>query len=92
MKIADNIKCKDFEIIARPSGDRLAGRENVWYYHIYYKGKEIDQKYMATTQAEAKAKISKMVKKVNAIYNKARKLDKEGKLEEIVKKNKEDRR
>lgn len=89
MKIADNIKCKDFEIIARPSGDRLAGRENVWYYHIYYQGKEIDQKYMATTQAEAKAKISRMVRKVNAIYNKARRLDKEGKLEEIVKKNEE---
>lgn len=89
MKIADNIKCKDFEIIGRPSGDRLAGRENVWYYHIYYQGKEIDQKYMATTQAEAKAKISRMVRKVNAIYNKARRLDKEGKLEEIVKKNEE---
>lgn len=85
MKIADNIKCKDFEIIARPSGDRLAGRENVWYYHIYYNGKEIDQKYMATSQTEAKEKISKMVRKVNAILTNARRLEKEGKLEEARK-------
>lgn len=86
MKIADNIKCKDFEIIARPSGDRLAGRENVWYYHIYYNGKEIDQKYMATTQAEAKAKISALVRKTNAVLNKARRLQAQGKLEETLRK------
>ena len=84
MKIADNIKCKDFEIVARPSGSRLKGQENLWFYHIYYKGKEIDQKYMATSQAEARAFISKKVRKVNAVLNKARKLQSEGKLEETL--------
>lgn len=86
MKIADNIRCKDFKIVAKPSGSRLKGNENLWFYHIYYNGKEVDQEYMATSQAEAKAKIGAMVKKVNVVLNKARKLQAEGKLEEVLKK------
>ncbi len=80
MKIADNIKCKDFEIRGEPSGSRLAGQENLWYYRIYYNGKEIKQKYLATSKTEAKQEISRRVRKVNAILTKARRLEKEGKL------------
>ncbi len=86
MKIADNIKCKDFTIVARPSGSRLKGNENLWFYHVYYNGKEIDQQYMATTKKEARAFISDKVRKVNAVLNKARKLQAEGKLDEAIRK------
>lgn len=86
MKIADNIKCKDFEIRCEWAGSRLAGQENLCYYRVYYKGQEIKQRYMATTKTEAKAFISAKVKKVNAVLNKARRLQAEGKLEEVLKK------
>lgn len=74
MKIADNIKCKDFVIIAKPSGNRLKGQENLCFYHVYYNGAEVYQEYMATTKAEVKVFISAKVKKVNTILNKARKV------------------
>ena len=86
MKIADNIKCKDFKIVARPSGSRLKNQENLWFYNVYYNGKEIDQQYMATSQAQAKAFISDRVRKVNAVLNKARRLQAEGKLGETLNK------
>ena len=86
MKIADNIKCKDFTIKGEWAGSRIAGQENLWIYRVYYNGKEIKQKYPATTKTEAKAFISASVRKANAILNKARKLQAEGKLEEMTKK------
>ena len=78
MKIADNIKCKDFEIRCEWAGSRLAGQENLWNYRVYYKGHEVEQKYMAHTKTAARAFISEKVRKVNAVLNKARKLQAEG--------------
>lgn len=86
MKIIDNLKCKDFEIRGERAGSRIAGQENLWNYRVYYKGQEVKQKYMAHTKTEAKAFISAKVKAVNAVLNKARKFDAEGKLEEALKK------
>ena len=90
MKIADNIKCKDFEIRGEWAGSRLEGQENLWIYRIYYKGQPVRTKYPAHTKAEARAIISEKVRKVNAVLNKARKLEMEGKLEEATQKDKED--
>ena len=73
MKIADNIKCKDFEIRGYWAGSRLKGQENLWNYRIYYKGQEVEPDYVAHTKTEAKAHISKKVKAVNAVLNAARK-------------------
>ena len=78
MKIADNIKCKDFEIRCEWAGSRLAGQENLCNYRVFYKGHEVKQEYMAHTKAAAKAFISAKVKQVNAVLNKARKLQAEG--------------
>ena len=82
MKIADNIKCKDFEIRAEWAGSRLAGQENLCNYRVFYKGHEVKQKYMVHTKTEAKAFISATVRKVNAVLNKARKLKVESKKQE----------
>ena len=73
MKIADNIKYKDFDIRGEWAVSQLAGQENLWNYRVYYKGKEIKQKYMAHTKTEARAFIRRKVRQVNAVLNKARK-------------------
>lgn len=73
MKIADNIKCKDFEIRGYWTGSRLKGQENLWNYEVYYKGHRVKQDYIAHTKTEARAFISRKVKAVNAVLNAARK-------------------
>ena len=83
MKIANNITSKEFTIDAYWAGSQIAGNENLWYYDIYFCGKRVDRAY---TKTEAKAIIASAVRKVNAVLNKARRLQKEGKLEEALKK------
>lgn len=70
MKIADNIKCKEFTFKCRPTGSRLKGMENTWEYAIYFRGKQVGT---ARTKKDAQKWVSAKVKAVNAVLEAARK-------------------
>lgn len=70
MKIADNIKCKEFTFKCRPTGSRLKGMENTWEYEIYFRGKQVGT---ARTKKDAQKWVSARVKAVNAVLEAARK-------------------
>lgn len=70
MKIAENIKCKDFVYRSRPHGGRLSGQENLWVCDVYYNG------HLVTTcdnKTVARRWVSQKVKAVNAVLDAARK-------------------
>lgn len=81
MKIMDNFKCKDFEIKAYWTGNRLANSAEWLYTVIYHSadGRSKDLYCGFATKKEAQKYISATVKKANAILNKARQLQAEGK-------------
>lgn len=70
MKIAENIKCKEFSLKSRPTGSQLKGQENTWEYAIYFRGRMVGT---AITKKEAQKWVSKKVKAVNAVLEAARK-------------------
>lgn len=70
MKIAKNIKCKEFTLRCRRTGSRLRGMENTWQYDIYFRGKLVGD---ARTKKEAQKWVSAKVKAVNAVLEAARK-------------------
>lgn len=70
MKIAENIKCKEFSFKCRPTGSQLKGQENTWEYAIYFRGHMVGT---ASTKKEAQKWVSKKVKAVNTVLEAARK-------------------
>lgn len=70
MKIADNIKCKEFTYKSRRYGGQLRGQENLWVCEIWFRGKKVAT---VRTKTEAKKWVSRKVKEVNAVLEAARK-------------------
>ncbi len=75
MKIADNIKCKDFSFKNRPLGGQLQGQENIWVCDIYFKNQFVTT---ADNKTIAKQWVSQKVKQVNQVLKMARKQDLKG--------------
>lgn len=71
MKVADNIKCKDFGLKWVFERQNIKGLENGGYYEIWFQHKKLIGK--ARTKAEAQKIISQKVKEVNRILEAARK-------------------
>ncbi len=70
MKIAENIKGKEFSFKCRPTGSQIKGQENTWEYAIYFRGRQVGT---ARTKKGAQEWASKKVKAVNAVLEAARK-------------------
>lgn len=70
MKIAENIKSKEFTFKSRPTGCQLKGMEHTWEYAIYFRGSQVGT---ARTKKEAQKWVSAKVKAVNAVLEAARK-------------------
>lgn len=71
MKIAENVKCKDFNLVWRWHRQNIQGLENDGYYEIWYQHKKLIGE--ARTKKEAQKIISQKVKEVNRILEAARK-------------------
>lgn len=71
MKIAENIKCKDFSLKWAWHRQNIQGRENAGHYEIWFLGKKMIG--TAATKKEAQRIISQKVKEVNQILKAARK-------------------
>ncbi len=69
MKIAENIKCKDFSVKWAWHRQNIQGRENAGHYEIWFQHKMIGT---APTKKEAQRIISKKVKEVNRVLEAAR--------------------
>lgn len=70
MKIAENIKCKDFSLKWAWNRQNIQGRENAGHYEIWFQNKMIGT---ARTKKEAQRTISQKVKEVNRVLEAARK-------------------
>lgn len=71
MKIADNIKRKDFSLKWAWNRRNIQGRENAGYYEIWFQHKKMIG--TAATKEEARRIISQKVKAVNQVLEAARK-------------------
>lgn len=71
MKVAENIKCKDFSLQWVWNRQNIQGRENNGYYKIWYQGKKLIG--TARTKQEAQKIIKQKVKEVNGVLEAARK-------------------
>lgn len=71
MKIAENIKCKDFSLKWAWRRQNIRGRENAGHYEIWLQHKKMIG--TAATKKEAQRIISQKVKEVNQILKAARK-------------------
>lgn len=71
MKIADNIKCKEFTFKCRRTGNQLKGFENQWCYDVYFRGHLVADRF--NTKKDAQKWVSENVKMVNKVLEAARK-------------------
>ena len=71
MKIAENIKCKDFSLKWAWHRQNIQGRENAGYYEIWFQHKKMIG--TENTKKEAQRIISQKVKDVNRVLEAARK-------------------